>query len=39
MNELDILLPIIESHLQELNQAGVLSVRPGYQLKNDWPTD
>jgi hypothetical protein len=39
MNKLENLTPIIEAHLPELKKAGVLSIRPGYMLKNDWPTD
>jgi len=39
MNKLDKIMPIIDAHLQELKQPGVLSIRPGYKLQNDWPTD
>jgi phosphatidylserine/phosphatidylglycerophosphate/cardiolipin synthase-like enzyme len=38
MSKLDSLLPIIEAHLPELKQPGVISIRPGYKLENDWPT-
>jgi hypothetical protein len=38
MNKLEQLLPIIDAHLQELKLPGVLSIRPGYKLQNDWPT-
>lgn len=39
MNKLDKIVPIIDAHLQELKQPGVVSIRPGYKLQNDWPTD
>lgn len=32
------LAPLIERHAAELTQPGVLSIRPGYRLENDWPT-
>jgi phosphatidylserine/phosphatidylglycerophosphate/cardiolipin synthase-like enzyme len=38
MNKLDNLTPIIQSHLSELKLPGVISVRPGYKLVNDWPS-
>jgi phosphatidylserine/phosphatidylglycerophosphate/cardiolipin synthase-like enzyme len=39
INKLDALIPLIESHQAELKQPGVLSIRPGYRMQNDWPTD
>jgi hypothetical protein len=39
MTQLNSLVPIIKAHLNELKQPGVLSIRPGYKLLNDWPTD
>ncbi|WP_460573124.1 phospholipase D-like domain-containing protein [Humibacter soli] len=32
-------LRIIDAHLDELRQPGVLSVRPGFLLQDDWITD
>jgi PLD-like domain len=40
MNELSALLPIIDLHAAELKAShpGVLAIRPGYVLENNWPT-
>ena len=38
MAELDNLVPIIQAHIDELQQPGVVSIRPGYRMENNWPT-
>ena len=38
MQSLDAITSIIQSHFAELKQSGVLDLRPGYKLENDWPT-
>lgn len=38
MNKLDHLLPLIEANAGVLKKPGVVSVRPGYRIENDWPT-
>jgi PLD-like domain len=38
LRKLNDLFPLIERHAGELKQPGVVSVRPGYKLENDWPT-
>jgi phosphatidylserine/phosphatidylglycerophosphate/cardiolipin synthase-like enzyme len=38
MNKLDHLLPKIKRHLKKFDKPGVLFVRPGYCIENDWPT-
>jgi phosphatidylserine/phosphatidylglycerophosphate/cardiolipin synthase-like enzyme len=38
MNNLDYLIPKIKQSLEQFNQTGVLFVRPGYCVKNAWPT-
>lgn len=38
MSQLDNLIPTIERHIDELKQPGVVSIRPGYKLENNWPT-
>ena len=38
MNKLDPLIPKIKRNLKQLNKPGVLFVRPGYCIANDWPT-
>jgi hypothetical protein len=39
MNKLDHLIPTIKRNLKPFDKPGVLFVRPGYCLKNGWPTD
>jgi PLD-like domain len=29
---------VIERHVQDLKKEGVVSIRPGYKLENDWPS-
>jgi phosphatidylserine/phosphatidylglycerophosphate/cardiolipin synthase-like enzyme len=36
--KLNDLVPVIARHIQELNQPGIVSIRPGYRMENDWPT-
>ena len=36
--KLNDLVPVIERHIQELKQPGIVSIRPGYRMENDWPT-
>lgn len=38
MDKLAHLGPIIEGNVQRLKEPGVVSVRPGYQTKDGWPT-
>jgi hypothetical protein len=35
MSQLENLVPVIERHEDELKQAGVVSIRPGYKLENN----
>jgi hypothetical protein len=39
MSELDQLLPLIKAHAAELKKPGILSIRPGYRMENDWITN
>jgi hypothetical protein len=32
------LVPLIQRHVDELKKPGVVSIRPGYRMENDWPT-
>jgi phosphatidylserine/phosphatidylglycerophosphate/cardiolipin synthase-like enzyme len=38
MSKLDELMPLIENHKDKLNQPGVIFIRPGYKMENNWPT-
>jgi hypothetical protein len=38
MSKLDDLLGVIERHKDELKKPGVISIRPGYRVENNWPT-
>ena len=39
MNKLDHLIPKIKRNLGAFNKPGVLFVRPGYRIKDNWPTE
>jgi phosphatidylserine/phosphatidylglycerophosphate/cardiolipin synthase-like enzyme len=39
LSQLDNVLSLIESHKDELKQPGVISIRPGYKVENNWPTN
>lgn len=39
MNTLDHLLPKIKRNLAQFDKPGVMFVRPGFKLKNNWPSD
>jgi PLD-like domain len=38
MNRLSSLIPVIQAHAALWNKPDILTVRPGYQTKNGWPT-
>ncbi len=38
MSSLDSLIPVINAHVDELKRPGVISIRPGYLVKDNWPT-
>ena len=38
MSDLNDLMPMIQLNQAELKKPGVISIRPGYQLKDGWPT-
>jgi phosphatidylserine/phosphatidylglycerophosphate/cardiolipin synthase-like enzyme len=38
MGQLDAVMPVIDRHKDELKQPGVISIRPGFKLENNWPT-
>ncbi|MBV8818405.1 MAG: hypothetical protein JO022_08625 [Acidobacteriaceae bacterium] len=39
MDKLAHLAPIIERHASQLKQPGVVSIHPGYTMKDGWPTE
>src|SRR5262245_43407501 len=39
MGQLSHVVPVIEAHTDELKLPGVVSIRPGYLLKDGWPTE
>jgi phosphatidylserine/phosphatidylglycerophosphate/cardiolipin synthase-like enzyme len=38
MGQLDNIAQVISAHKDELKQPGVVTIRPGYKLKDNWPT-
>ena len=38
MNKLDHLVPTIKKNLGQFDKPGVMFVRPGFKVRNGWPT-
>ena len=38
MDQLKHVMAVIEARAGELKKPGVVSIRPGYKLRNGWPT-